>query len=125
MLRAIATAGTGLSRISEAVYRHESGSRIAMPYASEIDGGWWMGSYEGRFDEALLLCESGTATVSLHLSRALVAKHLANLGRSGGRVIFHVDRYAGGFALRLLGGGAVPLKPFDPVADAVRLGAKA
>ena len=30
-----------------------------MPFANEIEGVWWMGSYEGRFDEVLLMCGVG------------------------------------------------------------------
>jgi len=125
VLAAIGSAGVRMSRISEAVYRHPSGSRVAMPFSKELDGVWWLGSYEGRFDEVILLCETDGRVVPFHLPPKLVAKHLADLSRSGGRVIFHVSRLARGFALRVRAGVVVPLSPFDPVAEAGVLGGDA
>ena len=123
LVTAIQAAGVPMERESEAVYRTHSGSRVAMPYSKELEPGkWWLGSYIGRFDEALLLCELGERTAAFHLDHAFVREKVPRMSRdSTGNVKFNVERDGAEFKLRL-GGELVDLQRFDPATDARSLG---
>jgi hypothetical protein len=124
LVEQIAAAGVPMTAISEAVYRAPTGSRVAMPFSSELDFGiWWLGSYAGKFDEVILMCERGDRVDAYHLSREFVRDHVPGMSRdSKGNVKFHVDRVEGQPTLRLGRGRFVDLVPFDPARDAVDLG---
>jgi len=126
VLGAIESAGVWMSRVSEAVYRTPSGSRVAMPFSAEgKPGTWWLGAYEGAFDEVLLLCESGHDLVCLHLSREFVRDHVPQLSRdSKGNIKFHVARNDNGDYLLRAGsyGNYVSLPEFDSTTQAHLLG---
>jgi hypothetical protein len=124
LVEQIGAAGVPMTAISEAVYRTPTGSRVAMPFSIELDFGiWWLGSYAGKFDEVILLCERGDRVDAYHLSREFVRSHLPGMSRdSKGNVKFHVDRVEGQPTLRLGRGHCVDLVPFDPAGDATHLG---
>lgn len=112
-----------MERISEAVYRTSSGTRLAMPYSRELEPGkWWLGSYIGRFDEVILLCQVGEQLIGFHLDREFVQQWVPRLSRdSSGNVKFNVERIDSGFALRLPRGRLEHLERFDPDMYATRV----
>lgn len=126
LIEGIVAAGVPMTRVSEAVYRTSSGSRVAMPFSKEIEPGkWWLGSYEGRFDEVILLCEVDEGVQAFHLSRGFLGDHLAGLSRdASGNVKFNLDRIGGRMTLRLGHGSSTDLRRFDPSSDARGLGAR-
>lgn len=124
IVAAIESAGVSMSRVSEAVYRTSSGSRVAMPFSSQLyPGKWWLGSYIGRFDEVLLLCDRGSRVEAFHLDNEFVREHTPRMSRdSNGNVKFNVDRVGAEFKLRLGKGRTIDLRRFDPASHAGDLG---
>jgi hypothetical protein len=124
LVERVAAAGLELVRVSEAVYQTPSGSRVAMPFSKELEPGkWWLGSYDGRFDEVILLCELDSGVEAFHLGPSFLREHLGNMSRdTKGNIKFNVDRIGADYRLRLGNGRSIALRRFDPDRDSQALG---
>jgi hypothetical protein len=112
--------GVRLTSVSEAVYRTPSGKRVGMPFSSEINGGWWLGLYDGRFDVALLLCEREADIDLVYLDESFFARYGTQLSRdSKNNIKFNVERGENGYVLEIPGIDPLVVADVDIVAELV------
>jgi len=102
--------GKPLKWIESDYFEDESGCRLGVTWSKEGNGCWFLNLMEGKFDEAVLLCQIRTdAARVIHLPRPFVNRWWHSLSRDKkGEIKFKVVKHHGHFCID-------PLKPADRV----------
>lgn len=102
--------GHPLKWIESDYFENEHGVKVGVTWSEEHDGKWFLNLMEGRFHEAVLLCEVKPDTSKVvHLPSGFVNRWWNHLSRDQkGEIKFKLLRDHGHFALELL-------KPAGPV----------
>lgn len=119
-VRTLSSKGVVLHRLKGAVFRSPRGTRVGVAYGREArnDEGfndrWFLGLPEGGFEQAVLLCEDRSGTVThFSLTKAFMDDNGKTLSRKNGQVKFNVVRRGGDFFLHVPKRGPVTLEPFQ------------
>ena len=97
------SAGKGLSWAEPDYFADGSGCRLGVTWAKEERGSWCLRLVEGKFDDAVLLCQSRpNAALIIRLPRDFVSCYLRNLSRGqGGEIRLNVVLRRGYFYLNV------------------------
>ena len=110
----LASRGVLLHRLKGAVFRSPRRTRVGIAYGRVgKNDNWFLGLPEGGFDQAVLLCEDHSGTVThFSLTTEFMDEHGGALTRKNGQVKFNVVRRGGEFFLHVPKHEPVSIEPY-------------
>lgn len=95
--------GRRLTPVESDYFRDAMGSKVGITWSEENGSKWFLNLMEGKFDEAVLLCQvKPEESVAIQLPKSFVNRYWHNFSRDEkGEVKFNVVRDRGRFYIRL------------------------